>query len=32
MPENTQKQDDFDNFRKGQLNFRSWKIGKSHGT
>ena len=31
MPENTRNKDDFENFRKWQLNFRSWKTGKSHG-
>ena len=28
MPKN---KDDFDSFQKWQLDFRSWKTGKSHG-
>ena len=28
---NPENKDDFDNFRKWQLNLRSWKIGKGHG-
>ena len=31
MSENTKNKDIFDNSGKRQLNFRSWKTGRSHG-
>ena len=30
MSVKSENKDDFDNFRKWQLNFSSWKTGKSH--